>query len=167
MKTGPVILILIGLALLAFLYFSPVTPQVAHQHEDTAEQPVAGENTGELSPDAQVEEALRMLESGEVPPMQGIMKIRDVAEKYPGNVKANYTLGVLSLQTGQYDKAMERFNTVLEQQPDDAQVWRLLAEAQLNSGDTTAAKASFENALKLADDNTGDQFKKELPELNY
>lgn len=164
MKTGPFILILIGLALLAFLYFSPVTPSDIPE-KATAEKPAASGE--ELSPEAQVEEALRMLQSGEVPPMQGILKIREVAEKYPGNVKANFTLGQLSMQTGQYEKATERFNTVLEKEPDNAQVWRYLAEAQLNSGDTASAHESFENALKLTDDKTGDQFKKELPELNY
>lgn len=147
--------------LLAFLYMSPVTPA-----EETAvtETSVATEesNTETANPDALVDEALRQLQTGEVPPMQGILKIREVAEKYPGNVKANFTLGMLSMQTGQYIKAVGRFETVLETQPENADAWRMLAEAQLNVGDTTTAKESFAKALSLVDEETGNEYRKEL-----
>lgn len=150
--------------LLAFLYMSPVAPP---QEATVPEAPVANEevNTEAVDPDALVDEALRQLQTGEVPPMQGILKIREVAEKYPGNVKANFTLGMLSMQTGQYIKAVARFETVLETQPEYAQAWRMLAEAQLNVGDTTSAKESFTKALSLVDEETGNEFRKELPVL--
>ena len=145
---------------------SPVTPAtpVAAADETTApSQDETSENQGD--PDAMVDEALRQLQSGEVPPMQGILKIREVAEKYPGNVKANFTLGMLSMQTGQYAKAVGRFETVIEQQPDNADAWYLLTKSQLNIGDTINAKQSFEKTLTLVDEKTGNEYKKELPEL--
>src|SRR5690606_1700620 len=126
--------------LLAFLYMSPVTPAtpaVAADETTAATEEETSETPGD--PDAMVDEALRQLQSGEVPPMQGILKIREVAEKYPGNVKANFTLGMLSMQTGQYAKAVERFETVLEQQPENADAWYLLTKSQLNIGDTINA----------------------------
>ncbi|WP_417599744.1 tetratricopeptide repeat protein [Owenweeksia hongkongensis] len=145
---------------------SPVTPatSVAATDETTA---VPEEETSESQgdPDAMVDEALRQLQSGEVPPMQGILKIREVAEKYPGNVKANFTLGMLSMQTGQYAKAVGRFETVIEQQPENADAWYLLTKSQLNIGDTINAKQSFEKTLTLVDEETGNEYKKELPEL--
>lgn len=145
---------------------SPVTPAtpVAAADETTAvPEEETSENQGD--PDAMVDEALRQLQSGEVPPMQGILKIREVAEKYPGNVKANFTLGMLSMQTGQYAKAVGRFETVIEQQPENADAWYLLTKSQLNIGDTINAKQSFEKTLTLVDEETGNEYKKELPEL--
>ncbi|WP_417589068.1 tetratricopeptide repeat protein [Owenweeksia hongkongensis] len=145
---------------------SPVTPatSVAATDETTAvPEEETSENQGD--PDAMVDEALRQLQSGEVPPMQGILKIREVAEKYPGNVKANFTLGMLSMQTGQYAKAVGRFETVIEQQPENADAWYLLTKSQLNIGDTINAKQSFEKTLTLVDEETGNEYKKELPEL--
>lgn len=152
--------------LLAFLYMSPVTPAtpVAASDETTvATEEETSENQGD--PDAMVDEALRQLQSGEVPPMQGILKIREVAENYPGNVKANFTLGMLSMQTGQYAKAVGRFETVIEQQPENADAWYLLTKSQLNIGDTINAKQSFEKTLTLVDEETGNEYKKELHEL--
>ncbi|AEV33954.1 hypothetical protein Oweho_2999 [Owenweeksia hongkongensis DSM 17368] len=159
-------MILFGMLLLAFLYMSPVTPatSVAATDETTVvSEEETSENQGD--PDAMVDEALRQLQSGEVPPMQGILKIREVAEKYPGNVKANFTLGMLSMQTGQYAKAVGRFETVIEQQPENADAWYLLTKSQLNIGDTINAKQSFEKTLTLVNEETGNEYKKELPEL--
>lgn len=163
MKKGLAILVFLGVILAAFVYMSPVTPSTAD--ETAVEESQQSEDTQTATPEEQVDEALRQLTSGEVPPMQGILKIREVAEKYPGNVKANYTLGTLSMQTGQYDKAIERFTTVLEKQPENGQVWKLLAEAQLGTGDTTQAKQSFDKALQFVDETTANAFREELKEL--
>lgn len=163
MKTGPVILALVGVALLAFLYFSPVTPS---QPEAEITEEIQHSHDASHNPDEEVEEALRQMESGEVPPMEAILKIREVAENHPGNVKANFTLGALSIQTGQYDKAIERFNTVIEQEPENGHAWKLLAEAQLKTGDTVNAQVNFDKALQLVDDETRAAFEKELPQLS-
>lgn len=153
--------------LLAFLYMSPVTPSVSEvSAPETTETSIEEGNKVETSPDDMVDEALRQLQSGEVPPMQGILKIREIAENYPGNVKANFTLGILSMQTGQYTKAVGRFETVIDTQPDYAEAWRMLAESQLKIGDTISAKQSFVKALSLTEDEeTRDKYIKELPEL--
>jgi tetratricopeptide (TPR) repeat protein len=42
-------------------------------------------------------------------PMQGIMKLRDVLQKDPNHRLALFNLGVLSIRSNQYDKALERF----------------------------------------------------------
>ena len=47
------------------------------------------------------------------PPMQTILKLRDLADAEPTNAEAQYHLGFFSWQTGQYDKAMERFKTTI------------------------------------------------------
>jgi Flp pilus assembly protein TadD len=42
-------------------------------------------------------------------PMQGIMKLREVIQKDPNHRLALFNLGVLSIRSNQYDKALERF----------------------------------------------------------
>ena len=163
MKKGPFIIVLVGLTLLAFLYFSPVTPP---QNETGMTENEETEQEATIDPDQEVDEALHQLQSGEAPPMEAILRISKVAEDFPDNVKANFTLGVLSMQTGQYEKAIERFQTVTRVQPDNPDAWRLLSEAHLRTGDTATAKMNFEKALQLADDEKGETFKEELPELS-
>jgi Tfp pilus assembly protein PilF len=97
--------------------------------------------------------------------MQAILKIRKVAEDFPNNLKAQFTLGVLSLQTGQYERATERFTKVLELDDSRGEYWRLMAEANLGTGDTVEARKNFEKALQLVNEETGDRFKEELPTL--
>ena len=48
---------------------------------------------------------------GTTTPMQGIMLLREVVEKNPG-ANAQFNLGILSVRSGQYDKALERFSKV-------------------------------------------------------
>ncbi len=165
MKTGPVILSIFALALLAFLIYSPVTPPAASQESEVA-APAESPEIAADDPDARVEEALRNLQSGATPPMEAIVQIREVAEQYPDNVKANFTLGVLSIETGQYEKAIGRFKTVTAQQPGNGEAWKLLAQSQLRAGDTVNAKVSFEKALPLVDEKTRAAYKEELPELS-
>ncbi|MDZ7848525.1 MAG: tetratricopeptide repeat protein [Owenweeksia sp.] len=156
-----------GIALLAFLYFSPVTPpeegKAATAESEAGELPEEGLSE---DPDQQVEVALKQLKSGEVPPMQAILKIREVAENYPGNIKANFTLGVLSLQTAQYKNAVSRLSVVTKQDAENGEAWQLIARAQLKMGDTATARQSFARALEVVDEETGAKYKKELPELN-
>ena len=47
-------------------------------------------------------------------PMEGILKIREVAEKDSTNVYAQMTLGQASVVSGQLDKAVERFTKVVK-----------------------------------------------------
>lgn len=46
--------------------------------------------------------------------MQGILKIREVADANPQNTEALFHLGGFSLETGQFDKAEGRFRQILE-----------------------------------------------------
>lgn len=47
-------------------------------------------------------------------PMQGVFMMREIANRYPEYIEALYFLGEASIKTGQFDKAIERFNKVLE-----------------------------------------------------
>jgi tetratricopeptide (TPR) repeat protein len=52
-------------------------------------------------------------------PMQGIFMLRDVADKNPTHVLAQHNLGILSMQTGQFEKAVKRFEKVLTLKPEN------------------------------------------------
>jgi len=72
-------------------------------------------------------------------PMAGIMKIREVVEKNPDNLYGQMMLGIGGIRSGQYDKAIERFITVVNKQPDNIEAVLYLAEAYERNGDKTDA----------------------------
>lgn len=73
-------------------------------------------------------------------PMQGIQLLREVVQVDPENVNANLNLGLFSMKSGQYDKAVSRFETVVKKSP-SAENYAMLAESYEQSGDK-------ENAIK-------------------
>jgi len=133
-----------------------------HNHE-TSEVSASGQSLA----DSLVDEALRQLESGELPPMQAVLSIRDVSEKFPENVKANFTLGVMSMQTGQYSKAIERFNKVLAVDSQNPDAHLLVARSRVFIGDTAAAINGLNEALEvLSDEEIKNAIREELASIN-
>lgn len=65
---------------------------------------------------------------GDAPPMEGIMAIREVAERDSNNVFAQFMLGYGGMISGQLDKAAERFETVARKDPANLEAIFLLAE---------------------------------------
>ena len=55
--------------------------------------------------------------SGTSNPMQGIQLLREVVEKDPENINANMNLGLFSMKSGQFAKAVNRFKTVIAKDP--------------------------------------------------
>ena len=54
-------------------------------------------------------------------PMKGITMLREVLETDPDNQLALFYLGILSIQSSQYDLAADRFSKLLAQNPDHVQ----------------------------------------------
>ncbi len=77
--------------------------------------------------------------SGTASPMEGIMKIREVAQRDSNNMYAQFMLGYGGMMTGQFDKAAERLKKVVQQQPDNQEAIFLLGEAYERSGDKAKA----------------------------
>lgn len=90
-------------------------------------------------------------------PMAGIALLQEVVAKDPKNIQANKTLGLFSLQSRQFDKAIERFNTVVELKP-DAESFFYLATGYENIGLKNEAIAAFQKSKELASDPTLSQF---------
>ena len=74
-------------------------------------------------------------------PMRGIMMLREILEEDPNNAEAHWHLGLFSVQSGQYDKALERFTKVLER---DAEGF---PDAWFYQGRTYATLDSIDKAI--------------------
>jgi tetratricopeptide (TPR) repeat protein len=75
-------------------------------------------------------------------PMKGIFLLREVVAEEPENIDAQMNLGFFSMQSGQFDKAVERFEKVLSIDPSLSEVKIYLSEALDASG-------KREDALRL------------------
>ncbi|OHX67527.1 tetratricopeptide repeat protein [Flammeovirga pacifica] len=84
-------------------------------------------------------------------PMQGIMMIREVIAKDPDHQLALSSLGVLSIQSGQYDKAIQRFEKIKKLYPEDMESRFYLAIALNNSGKKEEAIKEMKYIRKNAD----------------
>ena len=82
-------------------------------------------------------------------PMEGILKIRQVAEKDSTNVYAQLTLGQASLMSGQVDKAIERFVQVVKLQPTNLEAMLSLADIHEKRGDKKQAIQWYKKSTKL------------------
>ncbi|HBI90535.1 tetratricopeptide repeat protein [Sphingobacterium multivorum] len=95
--------------------------------------------------------------SGTNSPMAGIALLREVVAADPKNLEANKTLGLFSLQSRQFDKAIERFKTVIDQKP-DAESYFYLATGYENIGMKKEAVTAFQKSKELAADPSLSQF---------
>lgn len=78
--------------------------------------------------------------TGTSSPMEGILKIREVAQKDSTNMYAQFMLGYGGMLTGQFDKAIDRLNRVVKNQPANLEALFLLAEAYERSNQNAEAK---------------------------
>ena len=62
-------------------------------------------------------------------PMRGVMILRGITNKNPDDIPANMLLGRMSIQSGQYDKAVKRFETILRVQPENSEAVYFLAQS--------------------------------------
>lgn len=97
------------------------------------------------------------LVTGSDNPMAGIALLREVVQADPKNLDANKTLGLFSMQSGQYDRAIDRFQTVIEIKA-DAESYFYLATAYEKIGQKSEAIAAFNKSKELAADPTLSQY---------
>ena len=82
-------------------------------------------------------------------PMEGILKVRQVAEKDSTNIFAQLVLGQGSTISGQYDKAISRFERVNRLRPDNLEAILLLAEVYERIKEPKLAIKWYSQALPL------------------
>ena len=99
-------------------------------------------------------------------PMQGITLLREVLAEDPKNEFALFNMGMLSIQSGQYDRAIERLEELVQVNPNHTQGQLLLGVAYMNKGKKEKAREQFEKVKKLDSDPavqaTADSYLKDL-----
>jgi len=84
--------------------------------------------------------------------MKGIMMLREVVAKNPEHENAQFNLGVLSVKSGQYDKAIDRFQTVLRINPARKEMYFLIGKTFMMEGNKEKALENLEKLKKETDD---------------
>lgn len=91
---------------------------------------------------------------GSSDPMKGIGMLREIEKVDSNNVNLQLNFAFFSEKSGQWDKAIKRFEKVLRIQPDFIEAYLHLADAYKQKGDTQNAIKSLEKYLTLTDDVT-------------
>lgn len=104
MKRSPFIAITLAITLALFIYVSSSKQKVISQPKQT------------ITVSDQINEAFTNIRNGDSPEaqMMGILKMRSLAEEYPENSDLQWNMGLFSMQSGQFEKALDRFKNVLK-----------------------------------------------------
>ena len=153
MKSSQLIALIFSLILVVVLLVLPTKEdglKGSHDHA-TSEEGHSHDHDHDhehLDLDKEVEEALAIINGGGAP-MKGIQKLRDVLAADSNHVGAIRQLGFLSMRTNQFEKAIKRFERLLEINPEESQAYFLLGEAYEGLGDKKNAIKAFESFVSL------------------
>lgn len=99
-------------------------------------------------------------------PPQGVGLLREVLAEDPKNEFALYNMGMLAVQSGQYDRAIERLEELKGVNPNHVQGALMLGVAHANKGNKDKARQQFELVKTLDKDPavqaTADSYLKDL-----
>jgi predicted Zn-dependent protease len=139
MKMGwkQVILVVSALATVVLLYMLP-TPNADYR---TIELKKEVETEPNLTSAQKIKKALDIIQGGGAP-MEGILLLKEVESEDPTNEQALFYLGDFSLKTGQFEKAIPRFEKLTKLNSTSPQYWYMLAQAyEMNKDKDKAVKA--------------------------
>jgi Tfp pilus assembly protein PilF len=136
-QTGIGLTIAAGVALVAIVLWLPRKSADAEQFTALPTEAVATDDP--------VEAAVQKV-SGENP-MEGILALRALAESDPPNVDAVVWLGIFGIQSGQLDKARERFSEALTLEPGHLEATWQLAMLDMEEGAYDRAVVGFETVM--------------------
>lgn len=85
-------------------------------------------------------------------PMKGIGILKDVLNKDPKNVNAMTNLGYFAIQSGQFEKAVERFEEVLKIDSQNAEAYIYLTDAYLSQEKVEKGIETLEKYKSLLND---------------
>ena len=142
MKRSPFIAIILGFVLALYIYTSSVRPKRPSIKK-------------ELSITEQIQAALSNIQDADDPQsqMKGILQMRSLSEKYPENADLQWNMGLFSIQSGQYEKAIARFEKVINIDAQRLDAYMQLALSYLALQDTSAATGVL---ISLIDKSEGD-----------
>ncbi len=99
---------------------------------------------------------------GSSEPMKGISMLKELEQKHPDNIQLQIALGRLSIQSGQLDKATERFKKVLQLEPQNTEALYFMAITEAQRGHTDEATRMFEMCKIIVNN---EEFSKEIDEI--
>jgi tetratricopeptide (TPR) repeat protein len=85
-------------------------------------------------------------------PMKGVLMLREVVAANPAHEMAQYNLGMLSVKSGQLDKAVERFRTVLKINPTRSEMHFFIGQVLQQKGEKEAALNEYRIFMKESKD---------------
>ncbi|MFN8775748.1 MAG: tetratricopeptide repeat protein [Flavobacteriales bacterium] len=135
--TRIILLVSLGIALIVLLLWLPRQPASAREKAAAPSDPDS----------LKLAMAVEMV-NGENP-MEGIMMLRELVEKDSTNVEAQYWLGVFAIKSGQLDKAVQRFQTVLRLRPDYLAACIDLGGAYLQKQELDQALVYFRRGIEI------------------
>ena len=103
---------------------------------------------------------------GSSDPMKGIMLLREVVTADPNHEMAQFNLAMLSVKSGQLEKAIDRLTTVLKINPKRIDIYFYLGQVYASKGDNKKAIESYNNFVTKTDDpNAAAEVKKMITAL--
>lgn len=94
--------------------------------------------------------------------MKGVGMLKEVVATDSNNIQAIFTLGMLSIQSNQFDKALERFEKLVKLEPFNPEYYFYLGEVYAKSGNTKQAIKTYETCKTLVTDK---EAKKEIDNI--
>ena len=143
MKRSPFIAVVLGLVLALYIYTSSVRPKIPSVKK-------------ELSITEQIQAALSNIQDADDPQsqMKGILQMRSLSEKYPENADLQWNMGLFSIQSGQYEKAVARFEKVITIDAQRLDAYMQLAMSYLALQDTSAATNVLSSLIDKSEGDT-------------
>ena len=143
MKRSPFIAIVLGLVLALYIYTSSLRPKRPSIKKES-------------SLTEQIQEALSNIQNADNPQsqMKGILQMRSLSEKYPENADLQWNMGLFSIQSGQYEKAVARFEKVINIDAQRLDAYMQLAMSYLALQDTSAATNVLSSLIDKSEGDT-------------
>ena len=139
-KAAQILTVALGVGLIGFILWMP---RKSGPENVAAENAVVEELPSTSDP---VELAVEKVSGPN--PMEGILALRELAEQDEPNVDAVVWLGIFGVQSGQLDKARERFSEALSIDPSHSEATWQLALLDMEAGAYDRAVVGFETVME-------------------
>ena len=142
MKRGPIVGIVLGLTLTVYIYTSSVRTKISSQSIQV------------MTVTEKIQDAFSNIENSDSPEaqMKGILQMRSLSQEYPENVDLQWSMGIFSMQSGQFEKAVERFKNVLNIGSKRQEAYMQLAICYKNLQDTINARLVLQSLIVESED---------------
>tara|TARA_B100001093_G_scaffold106103_2_gene98415 strand:+ start:3848 stop:4321 length:474 start_codon:yes stop_codon:yes gene_type:complete len=141
-KKSPLVAIILALTLGLYIYTSSVNPKIPMEQKQT------------LTLSEQIKEASLKIKNANSPEaqMRGILQLRNLSEKYPENPDLHWLMGMFSIQSSQFQKAIERFKNVIKLDSTRKEANIQLAVSYIAIDDTINARSVLQSLLIESED---------------